>query len=223
MLIFHRSQELVDTALDCLATVKANSPDSELIIVDNGSTVRYPWEKECDTYIRLSKNFGISHGWNMGLRAARGQFPVIIGDDILVKEGWLEAMKKGIEMPQAGMCNPQIEHLPVGQGIVENYKWPSGACFMLHPDAVKQVGYFDEETYFPANHEDWDYWTRLYKAGFKIYTNFESATIGHKESQTDKAADIAVRFPQTRQAFLLKHKFDPTPVFCGDQTFPFKI
>jgi len=221
MLIFHRSQELVDNARDCIATVKANSPDAEIIIVDNGSTVRYDWEKECDTYVRLDKNWGISHGWNCGLKLARGTYPVIIGDDILVREGWLEAMRKGIEMPNAGMCNPHIEHLPVGEGIEEGYKWPSGACFMLSRNTIEKCGYFSEHLYFPAQHEDWDYWSRIYKNGLKIYTNYE-LTIRHKEGQTDKAADISVRFQDTRQKFLEEWHFDPTPVFCGAGKFPWE-
>src|SRR4051812_33207849 len=93
ILMFHRTQELVDMACDCIASVRNSGEDQEIIVVDNGSTIRYPWETLCDTYIRLDKNWGISHGWNMGLYAARGKYPVIIGDDVIVHNGWLEAMQ----------------------------------------------------------------------------------------------------------------------------------
>lgn len=219
ILIYHRTQELVDMAKECVASVKNSGENQEIVIVDNGSTKRFDWENHCDTYIRFNKNMGISRGWNAGILASRGTYPVIIGDDVIVHDGWLEAMQKGIEMPNAGMCNPHVEHLPAGMGVVENYKWPSGACFMLHRDAINKVGYFDENTYFPANHEDWDYWTRLYKNGFKIYTNF-SLSIQHLEGQTVHAPDISSKNEITRKAYFSKWGFNPTPIFCGDAQMP---
>jgi len=215
MLIYHRYKRLVKMARDCAATVRNNSSDFEFIIVDNGSTVRHDWSEECDTYVRLDKNWGISHGWNTGIALARAENIVIIGDDIKATSGWLEAMKSGIDMPNAGMCNPRVEHLPGGIGIQENYKWPSGACFMINKNTLQKVGLFAEDDYFPANHEDWDYWTRIYQAGLKIYTNF-SVTIHHAEGQTIHAEDISAMSEQTRDVYLKKWGFDPTPVFCGD-------
>lgn len=217
MLVFHRDKKLVQMARDCVATVKSFSSDYELIIVDNGSTVRYDWEKECDTYIRVNSNWGISHGWNLGIKASRGQYLTIIGDDICARKGWLECMKVGADMPHSGMCNPQIEHLPGGMGCVENYKWPSGACFMLPRKTIEKVGYFDEDTYFPCNYEDWDYWIRIYRAGLKIYTNYQGPTILHKEGQTLHATDLSEKNEVTKKAFFNKWRFDPVPVFCGKQ------
>lgn len=215
MLIYHRSQELVDMARECLDSLHyAGSDSQEIIVVDNGSSVRYDWQDECDTYVRLNKNYGISHGWNTGLRVARGEYLVIVGDDIGARTGWLEAMEEAIKMPQAGMANPHVEHLPKGSGIVENYRWPSGACFMLSRNTLDKVGYFDQDTYWPAQFEDTDYWVRLIKAGLKIYTNY-GVTVSHKEGQTDKAPDISSHFEANKQRFLDKHGFDPVPYFYG--------
>jgi len=220
MLIFHRTPKLMEMAFDCAASVKNHSKDYEFIIVDNGSTERYVWEKECDTYIRFNQNMGISHGWNTGLRVARGKYKVVIGDDVLVREGWLDAMAEAMEMPMAGMVNPHVEHLPPGQGIVEDYKWPSGACFMLTQKVIDRVGYFDQDTYFPCNFEDHDYWTRLLKAGFKIYKN-HAMTVRHKEGQTLHAPDLSKHFNEMKRRFMAKHGFDNQDVFCGDKPFPF--
>ncbi len=204
-------------ARDCAKTVRDNSSDYEFIIVDNGSTLRHTWESECDTYVRLDDNWGISHGWNTGIKLARAENIVIIGDDIKASEGWLDAMKKGIDQPNAGMCNPHVEHLPGGAGIVENYRWPSGACFMLSKKTIDKVGLFAEEDYYPANHEDWDYWTRIYKEGLKIYTNY-SSTVRHLEGQTIHSPDISEKSEQTRDVYLKKWGFDPTPIFCGNSS-----
>jgi GT2 family glycosyltransferase len=213
MLIYHRTPALLEMGLECINSIPQRA-DQEIIVVDNGSTVRHDWE--CDTYIRLNKNFGISHGWNLGLKAARGKYLVIIGDDIIVRDGWLECMREAMDMPDAGMANPRVEGLPGGMGIQENYRWPSGACFMLTRNTIDKVGYFDEDRYFPAQFEDTDYWVRLMGKGLKIYTNF-SKTIRHKEGQTDKAPDISVHFEANKKRFIDRHGFDPIPYFYGTE------
>lgn len=218
MLIYHRTPELVEMARDCLASVKKSSKDTEIIIVDNGSTVRYDWEKECDTYVRFEKNWGISRGWNTGLKLARGTYKVIIGDDIIVREGWLEAMQEAMRMPYAGMVNPHVQNLPQGIGIVEDYKWPSGACFMLTQKTIDKIGYFDEEI-FPCNTEDWDYWIRLLRSGLKIYKN-HTMTVMHKEGQTVHSPDLSEHTASLLIRLRKKHGFDPLPVFCGKAPFP---
>ncbi|MCK9355131.1 MAG: glycosyltransferase [Gallionella sp.] len=220
VLVFHRTPELVQMARDCVASVKRSSKDYELIIVDNGSTEQYPWDEECDTYIRFNKNMGISHGWNTGLRVSRGKYKVLLGDDTLVRTGGLEAMQEAMDMPNAGMVNPHVENLPPGVGIVEDYKWPSGSCFMLTQKVIDRVGYFDQDTYFPCNFEDVDYWARLLRAGFKIYKN-HSMTIQHKEGQTVHSADLSSHYNRLREAFKKKHGFNAEFVFMGSQPFPF--
>lgn len=219
ILIFHRTPELVEMAKECLGSVKANSKDCEIILVDNGSTERFEWEKHVDTYVRLDENKGISRGWNTGLKLARGKFKVILGDDVTVMPGYLEGLREAIEMPQAGMANIHVEHLPHGKGIVENYKWLSGACFMLTQKTIDRIGYFDE-TIFPANTEDWDYWTRILRNGMKIYVNYQ-VSVMHKEGQTVHAPDISEHTQRLLKQFEAKHGFDPVPVFCSDKNFPF--
>lgn len=221
LLIFHRTQELVDMARDCIASIKNSSKDYELIIVDNGSTVRYDWEKECDTYVRLDRNMGISHGWNTGLKIARGKYMVLLGDDTIVREGWLEGLQKAMDMPMAGLANIYVEHLPQGVGIVENYKWFSHACVMLTQNTIRRVGYYREDLYFPCNFEDHDYITRVMRAGLKCYINY-GVTIQHKEGQTVHAKDLSEHFLRLKDVFMKEHGFDNQEVFCGDKPFPMR-
>lgn len=220
VLIYHRTQELVDMTRDCIASVKNSSEDYELIIVDNGSTVRYPWEKECDTYIRFNENKGISRGWNAGLRNARGKYMVIIGDDVIVHKGWLEKLQEAMDQPQAGVANVHVQHLPHGEGIKEHYKWFSGACFMMTQKTIDRVGYFAEEVYFPCNFEDHDYWTRVLRRGLKLYVNF-TFTVQHLEGRTVHAKDLSEHFQEMKRRFMAIHKFDNQEVFCGDKPFPY--
>lgn len=217
ILIYHRSEELVEMAKECLRSVinNVNRDECEIIIVDNGSTVRSDfWEQNADTYIRFSENKGISRGWNAGLLASRGTYKTILGDDVVVRAGFLQGLEKAMRQPDAGVANIHVEHLPVGIGVVEHYKWFSGACFMLSAATIARVGYFDE-TIFPANTEDWDYWLRTYKAGLKLYRNFEMS-IQHKEGQTVHAPDISKEHMRLLTNLRNKYGFDPVGVFCGD-------
>jgi len=218
ILIFHRNQELVEMAKDCLGSVLAcvDRDKTQIIIVDNGSTSRYEWEKHCDVYVRYSENRGISAGWNGILKHARGKYINILGDDTKVASGYLEGLKEALQMPDAGISNVHVEHLPHGIGITEDYKWYFGACFMMSQDTYKKVGLFDEGI-FPANHEDLDYWTRVYQAGLKLYKN-QTISIQHKEGQTVHAPDISSQNDKTRDYFIKKHSFNPIPVFYGEES-----
>lgn len=222
ILIYHRTQELVDIAHDCLGSVLANidRDTTEIIICDNGSTVRSDiWEKNADTYIRFNQNMGISHGWNSIIKLARGKYINILGDDTQVREGWLEAMAEAMDKPKCGIANVHVEHLPVGIGIIENYKWFSHACFMLTQETIKKVGYYREDLYYPCNFEDHDYITRVYKAGLKVYVNY-GKSIRHLEGQTVHAKDLSEEFQRLKKVFMDEHGFDNQLVFCGNQPMP---
>lgn len=218
ILIYHRSQELVDMGIECLGSVLANinRDETEVIVVDNGSTVTSDvWAKNADQYIRFNQNMGISRGWNAILKNARGKYINILGDDTKVRAGWLEALQEAMDQPKCGMANIHVEHLPVGIGIVETYKWPSGACFMLTKETLDKVGYFREELYYPGNFEDHDYWARVYENGLKIYRNY-GCSIQHKEGATVHAPDISGHFDRLKKIFIEQHGFDNQAVFCGN-------
>lgn len=218
ILIYHRSQELVDMAKECLGSVLANidRSETEIIIVDNGSAVRSDvWEKNADQYIRLNQNMGISRGWNTILKLARGQYINILGDDTKVRSGWLEGLQKAMDMPDCGIANVHVEHLPPNIGVIENYKWFSHACFMLTKNTLDKVGYYREELYYPANFEDHDFLTRVYKAGLKAYVNY-GVSIQHLEGATVHAKDISGEFTRLKDVFMKEHGFDNQLVFCGN-------
>lgn len=209
---------MVDMGMECVSSVlnSCNRDETEIILVDNGSTVRHDWDKYVDTYVRLNQNYGIARGWNTGLRLAKGKYITILGDDTKVRSGYLEALQEAMDMPDAGAANIHVQNLPVGKGIIENYKWFSGACFMLTPETLKKVGYFDESI-FPCTTEDWNYWLRTYQAGLKLYVNYRMS-IFHLEGQTDNAPDLAVHNGRLLRKLAKDFNLqNPTAIFCGEQ------
>lgn len=216
ILIYHRTPEMVEMAKDCLRSVihSVNRDETEIILVDNGSTEQTDfWEKNVDTYIRFNENKGISRGWNAILRNARGKYINILGDDTEVRTGYLEALKEAMDQPDCGVANIHVQNLPVGKGIIENYKWFSGACFMLTRNTIDKVGYFDE-TIFPCNTEDWSYWIKVYQAGLKLYVNYQ-LSIFHLEGATVHAPDLGVHNGRLLRKLAKEVGFDPVEVFCG--------
>jgi len=89
----------------CLESIKQwtniNSVPFELIVVDNGSYCQeeyMQWFKnqECislkDQYIALEKNCGFSRGMNIGINKAKGDYVVLLNNDIIVTHNWLDKM-----------------------------------------------------------------------------------------------------------------------------------
>lgn len=219
VLMFHRNEELVDMARKCVKSVMEHKPkDAELIIVDNGSTMGAEW-KMADTYIKAKEQRGCAGGWNLGINVARGEYINILGDDTIVQRGWLDKMAAALDMPQAGISNVHVQNLPKYEGVIENYRWFSYACFMLPRKTIDRIGLFDEQ-YFPVNYEDTDYSTRILKAGLKMYVDY-SMTIPHLEGQTSKADDLKAGFDANKERYIKKWGFDPIPVFYQDKPFPF--
>lgn len=220
MPIFHRKgNEVVQTyAKECVESVKRNSQDYELIIIDDGSTLDTSWfKKNADVYKR-HKNKGVAPSWNDGIKLSKGKYIVVINDDIVVPEGWLDDLVLTFEIiKNAGVVGPAVEHLPNGIGIEENHVWFPGSCFMLPRETIDKVGLFDED-FAPFYFEDTEYWTRILKSGLKMARNY-NVFIKHKEGQTVKKLSQNEQYQINYQKFINKHGFDPIPVFCNGENY----
>lgn len=213
MPIFHRNKIVQTYAKECVESVKRNSKNYELIVVDDGSTLDTSWfRKNADVYVR-HKNKGVSPSWNDGIKISRGNYIVVINDDIVVPGGWLEDLSFTFQIIKgAGVAGPAVEHLPNGTGITENHVWFPGSCFMLSRDVIDKVGLFDEG-FAPFYFEDSDYWARILKSGLKMVRN-NNIFVQHKEGQTVKDLSRDEQYQRNYQKFVDKHKFDPISVFC---------
>lgn len=213
--------EMVDL---CVSLIKTFSKDYELIIVDDGSPQDTTLLREnADTYIRHKEmGRGCAVSWNDGLKVARGEYLVVISDDVTVRRGWLECMKGGFDrFPRALASMCAVENMPVGQEPEEKRIWVPASCFMLKRETLERVGYFDEQ-FRPFNYEDVDYWTRVSQLGGTIARDY-SVQVGHGEGKVIHTVENHEGIDQiNRQRYLEKWGFDPIPILYGDGKFPWE-
>lgn len=217
-----KTEEHLKVLQECVESVEKSSKDYELIVVDDGSTwTEKDWGWEIGNYIGYdklithSKNIGIPTSWNDGIKIARGEYITIINDDITVQAGWLDKLRQALEDEDENMVSaPGLFHADANAtGIVQDYKWFPGYCFMLKRETIDKIGLFDEQ-FSPFNYEDTDYWTRVLKSGGKLVRNY-STMITHKEGHVLHTLDYDKVSEESKAKFVAKHRFEPIPVFYG--------
>lgn len=196
---------------DCIDSILAQSVGSyEIIVVDNGSRdgsleflcERYPQVRT----VALSSNLGFTGGNIEGLRAARGGYVVLLNNDAVLTERWLELMVEGVTSGEdIGFCSSKIviagtelidsvgdtfttaftgtkmgelEH----EGLYNEPRVVPGACaaaVLYKRSMLEEIGFLDDD--FFLNHEDTDLNLRAWLAGWRcLYV--PGAVVHHKVS-----------------------------------------
>jgi len=113
---------------ECIESIRHHtSYPHEIILVDNASsdgTVEYLEQVVADNpHIRLianDSNRGFAAGNNQGVAAARGDYVLLLNNDVLVGSGWLEDMVAALEQDsQIGMVGPVTNHISGRQRIAD--------------------------------------------------------------------------------------------------------
>ncbi|MEJ2748909.1 MAG: glycosyltransferase family 2 protein, partial [Anaerolineae bacterium] len=197
----------------CLPTLAAQTfKDFSIIVVDNGSTDgSTTWLAENWPEVKLlpqKKNLGFATANNIGIRATKSPFVVLLNNDTLVDPGWLEALLTAVSEPDVGMAAScivrwnqpdQLDSAGIvvdKAGIAWNRGWgqpatlaskpcfvfgPSAAAALYRRDMLDDIGLFDED-YF-AYYEDVDLAWRAQRAGWHCrYT--PDARVRHWHSAT---------------------------------------
>ncbi len=231
---------LEETTRPCLESIIKNTPaDSyELIVVDNASadgTAGYLKTFAAQhTHVRLQlndTNKGYAGGNNDGIKLAQGQYIVLLNNDTLVPEGWLDRLLKLFnEQPGVGLVGPvtnsagneqciELDGLneknfeEIASAYVERQK---GAwfiteklgffCVAMRHTLPEKIGYLDEK-FGIGMFEDDDYCIRAKKAGFALAVA-EDCFVYHKGSVSFKKLatnDYIEIFNRNRNYFFEKH------------------
>ncbi len=191
----------------------------EIIIVDNGSgaeTLAYLRSID-DPHVHViynDKNLGFGAGNNIGMAAAKGDFIVILNNDVLVADGWLEALLRPFRSMRAvGITAPRSNSVS-GHQQIPNARYDDeaamlafaaerarrftgrgyytdravGFCLCVPKMLVDEIGGFDER-FGVGNFEDDDFCMRARAAGYKIFV-CEDAFIHHFGSRSFVANNV---------------------------------
>lgn len=214
--------------------------DFEVILVDNFSTddsieyvgKRYP---HFVRVIRNPENYGFAKANNIGIKAAKGKYIVVLNNDTKVAPQWLEKLVAAAEKDeQVGMCaskilsmqNPRIIDSTglciYPDGTSRQRGWqekdegqfddktdvllPSGCASLYRRAMLEQIGYFDER-YF-AFCEDTDLGLRARLAGWECVF-VPSAVVYHHYSGSWGKQPLKKIFLIERNRLLLVFKLFP--------------
>jgi GT2 family glycosyltransferase len=202
--------------------LRYTSEPYELIVVDNGSreeTLEY-LRGIADPHVRViynGTNLGYGGGNNVGMAEARGQYVVLLNNDVIVTKGWLDALLGPFDrMPRVGVSAPRSNKV-VGPQQVADAQYDDeagihayakqrrerfaeqgflteraiGLCLCIDRRVIDEIGGFDER-FEVGNFEDDDLSVRVRGAGYEIYV-CDDAYIHHFGSQSFAANNVDYR------------------------------
>ena len=111
IIVNHNVGELLSRCLDSIEA--ASEITCELIVVDNassdGSVAMLAQKHPRAKLIANSNNLGFAAACNIGIKAAKGKYPVLLNPDTLVEPGCLKSLFDFMESnPKAGLAGPKV-------------------------------------------------------------------------------------------------------------------
>lgn len=195
VILNYNGHEVLKACLD--SVFKSTYSAFEVIVVDNNSIDGSDEiaRRMYDIHLLKNKsNVGFCAGNNTGIRAARGEFIVLLNNDTVVHPEWLNQLVHEATCFDADLCQPKIllfgngrtinstgltihfagfgmlrgsGEIDVGQyDKVKEVCGVHGACFFASKKAVEKMGLLDEN--FFAFNEDTDWSWRALLMGLKI-------------------------------------------------------
>jgi GT2 family glycosyltransferase len=187
--------------------------------------------------IRTDRNLGFSGGNNIGIKASKGDFLFIVNNDTEFTPGLLEGLLDIFQKyPDAGVVSPKFHYFfdkgtieyagyqnvnpftgrngMIGcrekdQGQYDEVKtthYAHGGGMMVSRKVIEKVGPLYEP--FFLYYEEFDWCTKIKKAGYKIYYQPKSL-IYHKESMTTGKSSPLKTFYITRNRILFMRRNAP--------------
>tara|TARA_B100000029_G_scaffold225061_1_gene222878 strand:- start:184 stop:1227 length:1044 start_codon:yes stop_codon:yes gene_type:complete len=223
--------------VDCIQSVlQTNYENFEIIIVDNASKDRSAEMcKEKFQQVKIIENklnLGYCEGNNVGIRAAEGEFIVILNPDTIVEKNWLQELINGYNLFGDGIYQPRFlttdDHSILqgtgnmiqlfGFGFARNKGVPdmgqhskpeqigyaSGTCLFTTKKIMKKLEMFD--SFLFAYHDDLDLCWRAALEDIKSYYIPSSIVFHPSEGYTFKWNSFKFYLlERNRQYCLLTH------------------
>ncbi|MCR4318397.1 MAG: glycosyltransferase family 2 protein [Planctomycetes bacterium] len=185
----------------CLANIRRKTEvPYEIVWVDNGSwdgTGEWLAGEKIDTLIRNKANHGFAGGCNQGMNAAKGDYILLLNNDIIVTPGWLEGMLSALESSEKmGIVGPMTNYISgpqkvdeaqglytdfsdeldtyaerfrdANRGVVEKSNRLVGFCMLFERSLIDEIGLLDEQFGGCGSFEDDDFCIRAMEAGYEL-------------------------------------------------------
>ena len=185
---------------ECIQSIyKTEKADFEIILVDNASTDKsykeYAQKFPDVKLIENEKNLGYCEGNNVGIRATKGEFVVVLNPDTIVNPNWLYELIHAYQKNGEGIYQPKIlattDHnmlLSSGQFIqlfgfgysrdkgethvegsnnIEKIGYASGTCIFTSKKIIEKLNLFDPFLF--AYHDDLDLCWRASMLGINSF------------------------------------------------------
>ena len=197
------TRDRLDDTRKCVNSILLHTPEThEIIFVDNGSTDgTVKWiKKQINAHpeyrlIENGEDVGFAKGWNQGLAAVRGEYILLLSNEVVVTAGWLAGMKEHLNSsPNAGIVGPMTNNISGPQQVPESdYRSSDDGledyasafhkrnrhrritrrrlmrfCMLFRKSMADKVGAFDER-FRSGESEDDDYCLRSVLAGYVNY------------------------------------------------------
>lgn len=165
----------------CLACLEETTVGEwELIVSDNGSTDETPrflreyqaTHPHCRV-ITYPFNTGFGHPHNQALRAARGEYFVVLNNDIFIHEkGWIDTLARHFDSPRVALVGFAGNHSGITDELtgIKNPpvdEYVEASCLMIPRQLALRHGLFDPE-YELAYFEDTDLSLRYRQKGYEF-------------------------------------------------------
>ena len=145
-----------------LESARANDPDLNLVLVDNGSDVHYP-KMEGVTLLRSGMRRSYAGGINFGMNwAPDSDWYMVINNDTLIHKPISHRVE---QLQQNALYGFYLE--PKNKTALFLWDYLCGWCLIASKAVLSVIGEFDEKC-APMWFEDADYSARALKAGFTL-------------------------------------------------------
>ena len=227
MPIYCIDDELYDLTRNAIASISKTSGWSELILVDNASSIGADqFLTYADIYVRNKENLGYPKAVNQGLKLAHGDLIAVVNNDIRVSPNWIKVTQEIFEkLPKVGSLHfKMVDYnapFNLGEEVWDKGKelWCHGSFFVWRREAAEAIGGIDED-FGLGGYDDYDWQLRIRQKGWKtVYTN--AAAFQHRDSATQLKLDQTERKERDKKNYeYFKSKHGEYPDVMWKQSYP---
>jgi GT2 family glycosyltransferase/glycosyltransferase involved in cell wall biosynthesis/Tfp pilus assembly protein PilF len=227
----------------CLFAVRnwSDYPNLEIIVVDNASTDETreklrelePRDKRVQVILN-DTNLGVAAGYNVGLRAARGDYVILLNNDTYVTRGWVRDLIRPMQLdPQIGLTGPLTndigneQRVKIAYGTMEEMQLVARRfvrarlrrtlevgnlaffCVAISRAVLEDVGLLDE-VYGLGYYEDDDYCRRAAQANYKLVI-VDDVFVHHYHSVSFDALGEKAAEQMARNRVIFEERWGPWP------------